>query len=150
MTASCTRGKPMSQRSPRYTRRSVLATLTLASAGTLLTACGSGAATSPTAAPKADSKPTSAPAAPAAQPASTRPAEAAKPTTAPASKPAEATKPASGDGVGLITGPFEGEAKALNGAGATFPAALYSKWFDEYFKLTGVEVNYQSIGSGGG
>jgi phosphate transport system substrate-binding protein len=38
----------------------------------------------------------------------------------------------------------------LNGAGATFPYPLYSKWFDEYYKLTGVKVNYQSIGSGGG
>ncbi len=39
---------------------------------------------------------------------------------------------------------------SLNGAGATFPNPLYSKWFDEYNKLTGVKVNYQSIGSGGG
>src|SRR5688572_15388947 len=36
------------------------------------------------------------------------------------------------------------------GAGATFPYPLYSKMFDEYNKLTGVKVNYQSIGSGGG
>jgi phosphate transport system substrate-binding protein len=43
-------------------------------------------------------------------------------------------------------------AKAVNltGAGATFPAPLYTKWFDEYNKLTGVKVNYQPIGSGGG
>jgi len=38
----------------------------------------------------------------------------------------------------------------LNGAGATFPAPLYTKWFDEYNKLTGVKINYQPIGSGGG
>ncbi len=38
----------------------------------------------------------------------------------------------------------------LNGAGATFPAPLYTKWFDEYYKLTGVKINYQAIGSGGG
>lgn len=38
----------------------------------------------------------------------------------------------------------------LTGAGATFPAPLYTKWFDEYNKLTGVRVNYQPIGSGGG
>lgn len=49
-----------------------------------------------------------------------------------------------------ITGPYEGEARQLNGVGATFPAALYSKWFEEYAKLTGVRVNYQPIGSGGG
>ncbi|TAK28350.1 MAG: phosphate ABC transporter substrate-binding protein PstS [Chloroflexota bacterium] len=49
-----------------------------------------------------------------------------------------------------ITGPYEGEARQLNGVGATFPAALYSKWFEEYAKLTGVRINYQAIGSGGG
>jgi phosphate transport system substrate-binding protein len=36
------------------------------------------------------------------------------------------------------------------GAGATFPAPLYTKMFDEYQKLTGIKVNYQPIGSGGG
>lgn len=40
--------------------------------------------------------------------------------------------------------------KELTGAGATFPFPLYSKMFDEYNKLCGVKVNYQSIGSGGG
>jgi phosphate transport system substrate-binding protein len=49
-----------------------------------------------------------------------------------------------------ISGPFDGEAKALNGAGGTFPAPLYQKWFDEYSKQTGVQINYQPIGSGGG
>jgi phosphate transport system substrate-binding protein len=39
----------------------------------------------------------------------------------------------------------------LNGAGATFPFPMYSKWFDEYHKAHGnVQINYQSIGSGGG
>jgi phosphate transport system substrate-binding protein len=39
----------------------------------------------------------------------------------------------------------------LNGAGATFPYPIYSKWFDEYAKTAGgVRFNYQSIGSGGG
>ena len=39
----------------------------------------------------------------------------------------------------------------INGAGATFPYPIYSKWFSEYHKLHGnVEINYQSIGSGGG
>jgi phosphate transport system substrate-binding protein len=42
------------------------------------------------------------------------------------------------------------QSTSLNGAGATFPAPLYTKWFDEYAKLTGVKVNYQAIGSGGG
>jgi len=39
---------------------------------------------------------------------------------------------------------------ALTGAGATFPYPLYSKWFDAYAAKTGVKINYQSIGSGGG
>jgi phosphate transport system substrate-binding protein len=39
----------------------------------------------------------------------------------------------------------------LTGAGATFPYPIYSKWFDEFHKKNGsVQVNYQSIGSGGG
>ena len=39
----------------------------------------------------------------------------------------------------------------INGAGATFPYPLYSKWFDQYAKVDGsVRFNYQSIGSGGG
>jgi phosphate transport system substrate-binding protein len=38
----------------------------------------------------------------------------------------------------------------LTGAGATFPNPIYTKWFDAYNKKTGVQVNYQSIGSGGG
>jgi phosphate transport system substrate-binding protein len=38
----------------------------------------------------------------------------------------------------------------LNGAGATFPYVIYSKWFDVYSKKVGVQFNYQSIGSGGG
>jgi phosphate transport system substrate-binding protein len=39
----------------------------------------------------------------------------------------------------------------INGAGATFPAPIYSKWFQEYNKANPkVEINYQSIGSGGG
>ncbi|HXW83509.1 MAG TPA: phosphate ABC transporter substrate-binding protein PstS [Candidatus Binataceae bacterium] len=39
----------------------------------------------------------------------------------------------------------------INGAGATFPYPIYSKWFDEYAKANpGIHFNYQSIGSGGG
>jgi phosphate transport system substrate-binding protein len=38
----------------------------------------------------------------------------------------------------------------LNGAGATFPYPIYSKWFFEFHKANGSEINYQSIGSGGG
>src|SRR6202161_1860406 len=38
----------------------------------------------------------------------------------------------------------------ISGAGATFPYPIYAKWADAYRKLTGVGLNYQSIGSGGG
>jgi phosphate transport system substrate-binding protein len=41
-------------------------------------------------------------------------------------------------------------AQDLNGAGATFPQPLYSKWFSEYAAKTGVKINYQSLGSGAG
>ena len=42
-------------------------------------------------------------------------------------------------------------AQRINAAGATFPAVIYQKWFDEYHKLhADVQINYQSIGSGGG
>jgi phosphate transport system substrate-binding protein len=41
-------------------------------------------------------------------------------------------------------------AQEITGAGATFPAPIYSKWAADYNKATKVKVNYQSIGSGGG
>ena len=41
-------------------------------------------------------------------------------------------------------------ATEISGAGATFPYPVYAKWADAYKKLTGVGLNYQSIGSGGG
>ncbi|MBV9353938.1 MAG: phosphate ABC transporter substrate-binding protein PstS, partial [Chloroflexi bacterium] len=49
-----------------------------------------------------------------------------------------------------ITGPLSGEAQNLTGAGSTLAAPLYTKWFDVYKGVTGVQVNYQPIGSGGG
>jgi phosphate transport system substrate-binding protein len=55
--------------------------------------------------------------------------------------------------IALLTG-VSGIASAqlmINGAGATFPYPIYSKWFDEYAKVDpSVRFNYQSIGSGGG
>lgn len=53
-------------------------------------------------------------------------------------------------GAGLVTGPVQGEAQSLTGAGATFPQVLYTTWFSDYAKLTNVQINYQGIGSGGG
>lgn len=47
--------------------------------------------------------------------------------------------------------PAGGGGAQINGAGATFPYPLYSKWFSEYQQVQpGVRINYQSIGSGGG
>ncbi len=48
-----------------------------------------------------------------------------------------------------IAGCLRGQAN-LNGAGATFPNPIYTKWFDAYAKKTNIKINYQSIGSGGG
>ncbi len=42
------------------------------------------------------------------------------------------------------------EKKIINGAGATFPYPVYSAWAYKYYQETGVKLNYQSIGSGGG
>lgn len=50
----------------------------------------------------------------------------------------------------LVVGEVAFAQMKLNGAGATFPYVIYSKWFDVYSKKSGVEFNYQSIGSGGG
>src|SRR3954469_20966948 len=41
-------------------------------------------------------------------------------------------------------------AQDLTGAGATFPQPIYTKWFNDYATKTGVKINYQPIGSGGG
>jgi phosphate transport system substrate-binding protein len=53
-------------------------------------------------------------------------------------------------GAGLILSGGPAAAQTLTGAGATFPNPIYTKWFDAYNKKTGVQINYQSIGSGGG
>src|SRR5919112_1460443 len=50
----------------------------------------------------------------------------------------------------LIAGATTTAAQSLTGAGATFPNPIYTKWFDAYHKKTGIQINYQSIGSGGG
>src|SRR6266851_3599359 len=42
------------------------------------------------------------------------------------------------------------QAADISGAGATFPYPVYAKWADAYKKETGIGLNYQSIGSGGG
>ena len=58
-------------------------------------------------------------------------------------RPVTADNPGGGSGAGQTI--------TVNGAGATFPYPIYSKWFSEYNKLhPTVQINYQSIGSGGG
>jgi phosphate transport system substrate-binding protein len=53
-------------------------------------------------------------------------------------------------GLMMVAAPFA-TAQQINAAGASFPAVIYQKWFDEYHKMhADVQVNYQSIGSGGG
>jgi len=53
-------------------------------------------------------------------------------------------------GVGCKGRSAEAPAQGLTGAGATFPDPIYKKWFLEYNRRTGIQINYQSIGSGGG
>jgi phosphate transport system substrate-binding protein len=49
-----------------------------------------------------------------------------------------------------VAAPLAATAADISGAGATFPYPIYAKWADAYKKDTGVGLNYQSIGSGGG
>ena len=53
--------------------------------------------------------------------------------------------------VGLVAAPAAAFAgSTLNGAGATFPAPIYQRWFQDFASSTGNRVNYQSVGSGAG
>ncbi len=55
--------------------------------------------------------------------------------------------------IAVFVGAFSSNTSAqvrLNGAGSTFDYPIFSKWFDLYNKMTGVQINYASIGSGGG
>ena len=104
--------------------RSRLGVLVLA-ATTLVAACGGGSSTP---------APTTAPTTP--------------PTTAPST--AESMAPSTGPSAAAITYRCTKGDGQLNGAGATFPFPLYSKWGEDYNTKCGVKLNYQSIGSGGG
>src|SRR3954467_10767766 len=54
-------------------------------------------------------------------------------------------------GMALLVATVAAQTMTINGAGATFPYPIYSKWFAEYNKLhSNIRINYQSIGSGGG
>jgi phosphate transport system substrate-binding protein len=53
--------------------------------------------------------------------------------------------------IALLATALSAQTLQINGAGATFPYPIYSKWFDQYHKAhPNAEINYQSIGSGGG
>ena len=53
--------------------------------------------------------------------------------------------------VAMTAGLAPAQQVLINAAGATFPYPMYSKWFDEYHKkFPTIQINYQSIGSGGG
>src|SRR5438105_14249441 len=53
-------------------------------------------------------------------------------------------------GIAVLAGAQNTGGADLTGAGATFPNPIYSKWFADYAAKTGVKINYQPIGSGGG
>ena len=52
--------------------------------------------------------------------------------------------------IAVLAFPYLSVAQDVTGAGASFPAPLYSKWAADYNKATGVKINYQSVGSGAG
>jgi phosphate transport system substrate-binding protein len=72
------------------------------------------------------------------------------PTIALASSLAFLVTACSGGGDGKTADSASGGGVDLTGAGATFPQPIYNKWFHDYAAATGVRINYQSIGSGGG
>ena len=59
-------------------------------------------------------------------------------------------KPRLGIAAATVLGFAAAQAADISGAGATFPYPIYSKWADAYKQQTGIGLNYQSIGSGGG
>ena len=56
----------------------------------------------------------------------------------------------SGLAIGLAAFTFAADAQQITGAGATFPAPVYTKWGEAAKAATGIELNYQAVGSGGG
>ncbi|MGN6672296.1 MAG: substrate-binding domain-containing protein, partial [Thermomicrobiales bacterium] len=137
----------------------------------VLTACGGAAtATPPTGAASAPTKvatttasssaaaTTSSSASSASAKATSAATAAASSTTASTTRASSSTSPAAIGSPAVATpsnnikiaGPYQGEANSLNGAGSTFVQVLFSKWFDDYAKLTNVKVNYQGVGSGAG
>ena len=52
--------------------------------------------------------------------------------------------------IGTALGAAQGHAQEITGAGATFPAPVYTKWAEAFQAAAGIRLNYQAIGSGGG
>ena len=77
------------------------------------------------------------------------PGAASQPTSGSSQAAPPAGSPVASSG-NVAACPPAGSATSLTGAGATFPAPLYSRWFTDYARLCSVEINYQPIGSGGG
>jgi len=73
-------------------------------------------------------------------------------TPTPAAKQTSAPTQAAGATTAAATSPCPpaDAAKGLTGAGASFPFPLYSKWVDQFNKQCGIQINYQSVGSGAG
>jgi phosphate transport system substrate-binding protein len=67
-------------------------------------------------------------------------------------EPAASSSDSTAPGSPAVTAPEPATASiTLQGAGATFPTPLYTKWFEDYgTKYSNVKIDYQSIGSGGG
>src|SRR4051812_24327367 len=59
-------------------------------------------------------------------------------------------KRATGDSSEAVAAATPSGGADLTGAGATFPYPIYRKWIDQYAAKTGIQINYQAIGSGGG
>ena len=77
------------------------------------------------------------------------------PTSTTTTPPVSTTKPTATTPTATVyptptTGITVPQATSLNGAGATFPQPLYTRWFDIYNTQTGIKVNYQGVGSGSG
>jgi phosphate transport system substrate-binding protein len=70
-------------------------------------------------------------------------------TTVPAN-PTTVTATTTTTATATVTTTAVPDATSLNGAGATFPQPLYTKWFDVYYQAKGVKINYQGVGSGAG
>ena len=130
-------------------------TPTTGAAATTPTTAATGAAT--TAATAAATSAAAAQASPtrAASPATSTAGTTASPTRAassPAASPVRTGSPAAGatPNTAIRISGKQGDADSLNGTGATFPQVLYSRWFSEYERVTGVKVNYQGTGSSAG